>query len=118
MTVADEIIEDAVRGAIASQLPSAPFQAIPDSVHFSRAISDIHGAYPDLDLYVFTYRDPANFFESVDVSLVAGNPALGATLADLKRHDRVRIEVAGHGLPQPRRPVRQVCGRLLHRTQW
>src|SRR5690606_4567694 len=53
---------------------------------------DIHGAYPDLDLYVFTYRDPANFFESVDVSLVAGNASAEAALADLKRHDRVRIE--------------------------
>src|SRR5690606_13245468 len=43
---------------------------------------DIHGAYPDLDLYVLTYRDPENFFESVDVSLVAGNSAVEATLAD------------------------------------
>jgi hypothetical protein len=62
-------------------------------IRAGRAVEgDIHGAYPDLDLYVFTYRDPANFFESVDVSLVAGNPELEATLTNLKRHDRVRIE--------------------------
>ncbi|MBN1237375.1 MAG: hypothetical protein JXB36_02685 [Gammaproteobacteria bacterium] len=62
-------------------------------IRAGRAVEgSIHGAYPDLDLYVFTYRDPGNFFESVDVSLVAGDPALEAALADLKRHDRVRIE--------------------------
>lgn len=64
-------------------------------IRAGRAVEgDIHRAYPDLDLYVFTYRDPENFFESVDVSLVAGNPEVEATLAGLKRHDRVRIEGA------------------------
>jgi hypothetical protein len=62
-------------------------------IRAGRAVEgDIHGAYPDLDLYVFTYRDPENFFASVDVSLIAGTPTLEATLADLRRHDRVRIE--------------------------
>ena len=52
---------------------------------------EIHGAYPDLNLYVFTYRHPENFFEFVEVSLVAPNPDLAAALAALRRHDRVRI---------------------------
>ncbi len=52
---------------------------------------EIHGAYPDLNLYVFTFRNPENFFEYVEVSLVAPTDALRAQLADLRRHDRVRI---------------------------
>jgi hypothetical protein len=55
---------------------------------------EIHGAYPDLNLYVFTYRDPENFFDFVEVSLVAPTAELSATLAALRRHDRVRIQGA------------------------
>lgn len=52
---------------------------------------EIHGAYPDLNLYVFTFRNPENFFEYVEVSLVAPTDALRAQLAELRRHDRVRV---------------------------
>jgi hypothetical protein len=55
---------------------------------------EIHGAYPDLDLYVFTYRHPQDFFEFVEVSLIAPNADLAAALAGLRRHDRVRIQGA------------------------
>ncbi len=52
---------------------------------------EIHGAFPDLQLYVFTYRNPENFFEFVEASLVAPTEELAAELAALHRHDRVRI---------------------------
>jgi hypothetical protein len=55
---------------------------------------EIHGAYPDLNLYVFTYRNPKDFFEYVEVSMVAPDPELAMQLAALRRHDRVRIEGA------------------------
>lgn len=55
---------------------------------------EIHGAYPDLDLYVFTYRAPENFFEFVHISLIAPDEALARSLRELRRHDRVRIEGA------------------------
>ncbi len=53
---------------------------------------EIHGAFPDLSLYVFTYRNPENFFDYVEASLIATSPEIGAKLAALRRHDRVRIE--------------------------
>jgi len=52
---------------------------------------EIHGAYPELGQYVFTYRIPGNFFDFVQVSLVAGTEDVENTLAGLRRHDRVRI---------------------------
>ena len=55
---------------------------------------EIHGAYPALDLYVFTYRRADDFFDFVEVSLVAPNDVLAAELAGLRRHDRVRIRGA------------------------
>lgn len=53
---------------------------------------EIHGAYPALDQYVFTYRAPDNFFEYVEVSLLPATPEVAERLASLRRHDRVRIE--------------------------
>jgi hypothetical protein len=52
---------------------------------------EIHGAYANLDLYVLTYRNPENFFEFVEVSLIATTPELATQLASLRRHDRVKI---------------------------
>ena len=52
---------------------------------------EVHGAFPELELYVFTYRNPENFFEYVEVSLIAPTEELAAQLAALHRHDRVRI---------------------------
>jgi hypothetical protein len=55
---------------------------------------EVHGAFPDLSLYVFTYRNPDDFFEFVEASLVASTPELASQLAELRRHDRVRIQGA------------------------
>lgn len=71
---------------------------VPIAERFEREIvagnaieGEIHGAYPELQLYVFTYRNPENFFEFVEVSLIAATPEVGRQLAELRRHDRVRI---------------------------
>lgn len=53
---------------------------------------EVHGAFPELDLYVFAYRNRENFFDLVEVSLIAPDGELAATLTGLRRHDRVRIE--------------------------
>src|SRR5688572_10019639 len=53
---------------------------------------EVHGAFPELELYVFTYRNPENFFEFVEVSLIAPTEELAGQLATLRRHDRVRIQ--------------------------
>lgn len=66
------------------------------------AEGEIHGAYPELDLYVFTYRNPKDFFEFIEVSLISPNEQLSTTLAGLRRHDRVRIkgEIMNNRSPQ------------------
>jgi hypothetical protein len=56
------------------------------------AEGEIHGAYPELDLYVFTYRNPKNFFDFIEVSLISPSEQISTALAGLRRHDRVRIK--------------------------
>ena len=62
---------------------------------------EVHGAYPELGLYVFTYRAPENFFDFVEVSLVPSTETLAGQLADLHRHDRVRIRGPLMDTPSP-----------------
>ena len=47
---------------------------------------EIHGAVNDAKLYVFTYRNPNNFFENVQLPLTSESPEVLATLLQLKRH--------------------------------
>ena len=82
--------------AILAACASPP--AIPARERFTQAMTDgeaiegeMHGVYPELRQYVFTYRTPKKFFDFVEASLVTSDPALDAQLAALHRHDRVRI---------------------------
>lgn len=67
------------------------------------AEGEIHGAYPELELYVFTYRNPKDFFDFIEVSMISPNEQISAALAGLRRHDRVRIkgELMDNRSPQP-----------------
>jgi len=51
----------------------------------------IHGSSPNLGLFVFTVREPGNFFSHREFPLVAGTKALEQELFRLNRHDEVRI---------------------------
>src|SRR4051812_18307579 len=51
----------------------------------------IHGASPEQGLYVFTYRNPKDFFDSLQMSLVSFNPEMLKKFATFSRHDKVRI---------------------------
>ena len=51
----------------------------------------IHGVMHDARLYVFTYRDPNNFFRFAQFPMIASSRALGDRFRDLGRHDKVRL---------------------------
>jgi hypothetical protein len=53
---------------------------------------EVHGSNPDFGLYVFTYRNPKDFFDYFEVSLVAPTPEIAQQMSQAKRHDRVRIK--------------------------
>jgi hypothetical protein len=63
---------------------------------------ELHAVHAETETYVFTLRNPNNFFEFVHFSLVPWTQRLGRQLANLKRHDRVRIfgEVMRNRSPQ------------------
>lgn len=80
-----------------------------DLVKFERelksegAIGEIHGVVADRELYVFTYRNPENFFDFKEISLIPVNEEIKSQLKGLTRHDRVKIKgqlLANHS-PQP-----------------
>ncbi len=73
-----------------------------DSDHISNElennglIGNIHGAVSDYNLFVLSVRNPQNFFDHREFSLVADQENITNNLATLKRHDQVCIK--GHFL--------------------
>ena len=63
------------------------------------AVGWIHGAVNANGLYVFTYRNPQNFFDYAVMSVVTFDPNLLHQLDAVKRHDQVRLK--GSFLPNP-----------------
>jgi hypothetical protein len=52
----------------------------------------VHGATEPLNLYVFTYREPGDFFSHREFPLIPGNEAVSRALQGVKRHDQVILK--------------------------
>ncbi len=63
---------------------------------------EVHAIRGDSQLFVFTLRNPENFFEFIHFSLVPKTPRIEKELETLNRHDRIRIfgEVLKNRSPQ------------------
>jgi hypothetical protein len=59
----------------------------------------IHGAVTSQNLYVFTVRNPQNFFDYAEFSLISDSVLIQNLFSSLDRHDQVRIK--GDFLDQP-----------------
>lgn len=66
----------------------------------------VHGAAPEFNQYVFTLRDPNDFFLHFEFPMITANPALKAELAKLGRHDQIRIKGKFANLHAPIRHIR------------
>lgn len=62
-------------------------------------IGSIHGASPSSKLFVLSVREPTNFFNHQEFSLVAYDKDNSLALTQIKRHDQVCIQ--GNFLPNP-----------------
>ncbi len=66
----------------------------------------VHGAAPEFNQYVFTWRDPNDFFLHFEFPMITSNPAIKAELAKLARHDEILIKGKFAGLQAPVRHIR------------
>lgn len=53
---------------------------------------EVHGIVPMSSLFVVTFRDPQNFFSSVNMSLLGSNSETRAMIKTLKRHDVIKVK--------------------------
>ena len=65
----------------------------------------IHGAVESQGLYVFTYRNPTDFFDYVEMSLVTDDADITKTLATLKRNDKVHVTGKFLKNPSPQKHI-------------
>jgi hypothetical protein len=65
----------------------------------------IHGSVEVQNLFVFTYRNPEDFFDYVQMSLVSEDPAMLKTLATFSRNDKVKIKGSFLENPSPQKHI-------------
>lgn len=65
----------------------------------------VHGSVAEKELYVFTYRNPENFFDYITMSLVPASPEIRAKLAATKRHDKLKIVGTFMRNPSPQKHI-------------
>ena len=69
------------------------------------AVGWIHGTVAERALFVFTYRNPQNFFDYAEMSIIPDAPGVEAALAGAHRNDRVRIKGEYADNPSPQKHI-------------
>jgi hypothetical protein len=65
----------------------------------------IHGAVADQSMYVFTYRNPKDFFDYIEMSLVSEDPEMMKKFAEFSRQDEVKVKGAFMDNPSPQKHI-------------
>jgi len=65
----------------------------------------IHGASKETGMFVFTYREPGNFFDHIEMSLVSDNMEIKNKIESFSRHDKVRVKGAFLKNPSPQKHI-------------
>jgi len=66
------------------------------------AVGEVHGISSDQGLFVWTYRNPENFFQFKNFTMVASNESVSSLMNSLRRHDKIWIkaEIINNNSPQ------------------
>lgn len=65
----------------------------------------VHGSEPSTQMFVFTFRNPDNFFDNIQMSLIPKSETEHNVLKGLKRHDKVLIKGVFLKNPSPQKHV-------------
>lgn len=65
----------------------------------------IHGSVAERGIYVFTYRNPNDFFDYLEMSLVAMTSDMESRLATFGRHDKVTVKGRFLKNPSPQKHI-------------
>ncbi len=77
--------------AVQSVAGTIDMKALENDLAGSGLEGSIHGAVPGNRQYVFTYRDPDDFFSHYEFSLIPADSKVAKDLDKLQRHDRVLL---------------------------
>lgn len=67
---------------------------------------EVHGVVPMSSMFVVTYRNPNNFFQSVHLSLLGSSPEMRTFIKTLKRHDVILVKGGYQNIPSPQKHIR------------
>jgi len=81
--------------AQSNELPTSeptPLEQIRAALEGDGVVGEVHGVRAEESVFVFTWRNPNDFFDFLHVSLIPETTAVATSLAQFGRHDRVRIQ--------------------------
>lgn len=104
------IASASVRADSADESDSIPLDRIAKDLAGAGVEGEVHAVVGEQNLFVFTVRNPSDFFDFRHFSLVPKLPSVGRALSALNRHDRVRLrgELIENKSPQPHIEVTSV----------
>ncbi|MBN20208.1 MAG: hypothetical protein CL678_02885 [Bdellovibrionaceae bacterium] len=73
---------------------SHPIDTIESQLKSEGVSGWIHGSNTSQGLYVFTWRDPKNFFQHFEFPLITKSPQTLELIKSLQRHDKVKVKGA------------------------
>ena len=90
---------------LSAQAKAVDLGQIEKDLNGSGVIGWIHGEVADRDLSVLTYRNPKNFFDNIQMSLVPETDAVSKVLATYNRHDQVLVKGRFMKNPSPQKHI-------------
>jgi len=81
------------------------YQKIEKELTTTGVVGWVHGSVSERELYVFTYRNPEDFFDAAQMSLVTTDPKIRSQLEALTRHDQVRVKGSFMDNPSPQKHI-------------
>ena len=103
--------------ALSSLAQAVDLHEIEEKLTTTGVEGEVHGASPTLGIYVFNYRNPNDFFDYLEMSVVSDSPEVMKQLATLGRHDRIKLKGAFLHNPSPQKHINVASLEIVKKFQ-
>ncbi len=104
------------RCAIAARGVTIDYNSLEVCLSNQGVLMEVHGAVPMSSMFVVSFRNPTNFFQSVHLSLLGANAQTREFVKTLRRHDVILVKGRFENVETPQRHIRAQSMQLISRS--
>jgi hypothetical protein len=90
---------------LSSLAGAVDLQQVEKDLQGDGALGWIHGSVESQKIYVFTVRNPKDFFDYVELSLTSDSADIQKKFSSLSRHDQVKVKGSFLDIPAPQKHI-------------